>query len=800
MLKSLIRKLSLSALLVCVMAFFILWMDAWHNSGGLIKNLAETALSRKGVIVSIDRIIPSYLQGRFTIKGLSVNFQDSAFLKIGEANCLVSLSKGFFGLDFDIDAMDMYAELLENSIYYQKVHSFCSFDMIRRKLHISLSEEQSKKLADFKIEPTNFFAFIDIKQENICIKGTLKSIFDKNENFYRIYSQGNADVLNLSVAKCCKLLNLPLDPEGVLSFCEWEFNYIDTGKKDFCNLRDLKLRTALLGLKSGKNSGLARKILTSLNLDQEKIVGTFCFEGSREKIHEICLDRKNGQIQGSGLLHQSISPFLEGCLPFIINLENLITNVTLGGPLKWHFFADLNTKDFAWTVNTQLSKARLKIKKCEEFIQNANVAIAMQKSKLDLKISGIAQNFGARFECSSLIQDEGVCEAKINFVMLRSFKIGDFAIESGCGVINLNVNKCNDCIGMMNARCDLTNLAFCYEKMSLAKKIGDKALLDLNGKISEDKGNIIFSLIGNDNLGVDGSCEFDEDNILLNLSNICYGLSSYSAHTKITAKHVSTLIKGEILDLRNANLLEWLKPEFYKKSLELNLSLDFIFMRNEKTLNQVRMHSFYNGKHYTRALFKGSIGGDTFVNLMLQSSDAKNAQEEWVFTTNNAGSVVSALGIYDGMNFGTLKIDFITDRSEISQNNVHSFTSGKLTLTKFNLKDSPHPLVALLCPSNLVRPFVDKYYTVFDSLTARFYIDKGLINIEKAYAKSISHDCFIRDSQIAPDGSSMKLRGEIAPSWYGIGNIVRSIPILGGVVDRIRFPGLWLPYRVNIVF
>ena len=417
---------------------------------------------------------------------------------------------------------------------------------------------------------------------------------------------------------------------------------------------------------------------------------------------------------------------------------------------------------------------------------------------LSLDAKGIVSKFNANILYNGTFSNEGLHRAEIKAHLSKTIQTPTFRVEPGFVLIQCEITRDENCGHKFWADCDLTKLGLFYEKMAFEKMHEKHLILKANGIADDSKTFFNFNLIGADSLAIDGSCNLNGSNVSLDLQNVCYDRNSYGVKIDISPKCTKTQIKGEVLDLAQANLLDWVMPTFQDKESQLIVEVDFMHMKNGNTVSNSCLNSFYNGRYYTKSMFHGYLDSGAFVNVTLKSFEEQSIEEKWTFASDNAGEVVSALGLYDGMDLGSLKIDFTTNRSEVSKDNVYPFISGEVKIGKFNLRDAPHPILSILCPSILLRPFSKNKYFVFDSLVSNFYLDKGALNIEKALAKSFSHAVSARNVQIAPGVSPITVSGEIAPSWYGIGSIARSIPIFGQMVNRMKLPGFWIPYKVQI--
>jgi hypothetical protein len=793
--KVLAKRTILGLLSVLGVVGLSIWMDASYNSANLLRRATEHCLSSNNISVRIDSITPNYLDRSFILKGLEIDIKTSSVFKIDQAVCSISLHTiPLFTLTASVDFSNVHSPLIPN-LYFAKVKALCSLELLKRKHFASFLDHQNNEIGKVLVHPGKIEVELNQNDpsEPIQVSGTLSFIQQKDS--YHIQSCGNIDGMNVAMSEIGKVLNFIPKIKCDISACSWEIDYVNKGKEEISNFQNLKLNAKLLNCFGSKNLVPIKQIMASVDLQDNKFV---CVASSEEfgkgKNHVINLEYKNGEIFGSGLLDSSFAFLLKR----LLCTEEGLFNFVFEKKLRWSYLQNIQNAEFVFDIEGEFSKAEMFILGRHTVVSDIVARASFESDLWKIGAKGVLPNLDAKIGYNGTFDKQGAHKAELNLHLSKTIQTSTFRIEPGFAHLKCEITKDENYGYKFWGDCDLTKLGLCYEKMAFTKGVDQNLILKINGVAFGGSAFFNFNVEGADDLAIDGYCRVNGSRTFLDFQNVCYNRNSYGLKIDISPKGIKAHIKGEVLDLLEASLLDWVKPVFQNTESQLIVEVDFMHMKNGKTVSNVNLESFYNGAYYTNSMFQGYLDSGAFVNVMLKSFDEQSIEEKWAFCSDNTGEVLSALGLYDGMDFGVLKIDFTTNRSEVSKDNVYPFISGEVKIGKFQLKESPHPILTLLCPSILLRPFSKTKYFVFDSLVSNFYVDKGTLNIEKALAQSFSHAVSVRNVQISSDGAPITISGEIAPSWYGVGTIVRSIPILGQMVNRMKLPGFWLPYKVQI--
>ncbi len=803
MLKVFIKRVLLGLLLIPSLLTLLLWGDLQYNDSNLLKNTTEYCLASKDFGVSIERIVPDYLSGRFILKGVKISFCEKEIALIDQAVCNISLGKNFLAFDVLLEPFNISSNIISD-IEITNMRALCALDFRKGTKCIFLREEDNREIGKILIQPSQIEVTLEksFAQAGARGVGALELLLDRTKGSYRVVSDGNLYDLNISSIKVLEAFNLSCPINAELASLAWHVDYLsDREEKDiFSQFRVLQLDAQLHNCDGKNNFPPIKQMMASFSLLNNKLIGSFSAEElGKGKNHEICLEYKEGILAGTGILNASAAPWVRGAVDYFLHLERGFNNVVLHNKIQWKYLLNCATGNFSCDISTHINKAKISVRHQDLLFSDIDLRAILDQDNLQVKALGTLQNIDTKIDYQGTFARDGSHKAEVQLELIKAVNFAKFQFQPGNLSVKFYSDKQQGFGHKFWADCDLTNLAVSCAKIAFSKEVGKHALLKLNGIISECKSYFNINLVGDGDLGVNGFCSLDESRALITLEDVCYFGNSYSLKSNISLHNTITEINGETLDLSSAKLLEWSKPLFANKKSQLSLRLNALHMRNGKTLTNVVFNSNYDGASYTHAMLHGYLDDNCFVNLTLRSLRASSLEEQWTFASNNAGAVVCALGLYDGMDLGSLKINLTIDREAMDVSNVYPFVSGDITIGKFYLRNSISNFISAFCPFIVLKPFMEKNMP-FTSLVASFYLDQGLLNIEKAFVKHFSHDFSIRNVQIAADLSSIKLAGEVAPSWYGLGNIVRSIPLVGALVDRIRLPGFWLPYRANVEF
>ncbi|QEK39461.1 hypothetical protein [Candidatus Sneabacter namystus] len=545
---------------------------------------------------------------------------------------------------------------------------------------------------------------------------------------------------------------------------------------DDCVLYDSDIGKISLSLSSRKNECDVSAVLMSIAPDQ---VCNYSFR------------RTENAWEGGGLIDAKYMDLvmrfcrLKGLLP------QWVVNVKPSGELKWQVLFGGECRNIA-SLSIPFSIDTTKYGYDSVLCPSSYVAdITVFGKSANTNI--ISEDKTLQLRCKHSFTDNSHTHDG-NIVLSKMVKIGDFVIHPGeCDVSTKVSTKANK-ESAFSVKVNMNNIALDVHQFGLHIMKDQRVSANFDGLYFSQLCHLDILCNGDNGLLIEGNYTYLNGKSDLILSKVRYSNSDYSCRIISGKDYVETKISGDALDLSQSDLKVWISPTYTTYRKELDICLDQIFMKGDRTLQQVQLNSVYESGMYSKGEFDCRLI-DNFVHVILRDADIHDKTEVWRFQSDNSGDVMKALGIYDDVDKGVLYIDYLVDRSTVTAKTPFPIINGDLFVFDFRAYKLPF-FLKMTCASNVLRPFVKRSYNVFNFLKSDFSISSDGIYISKLDAKGfISHwklyNCTITDKSA---------RGQIlvAPSWYGVGNVIRSVPVIGKVIDYVGLPGVWIPYSLKL--
>lgn len=783
-----IRKLLLSLLglfglgLGLILALFT--FDLHYNSSSLAKYVIERAIGTSGLRVRIGKFAPQYLKGRLYFDELELNWKTTRLGRIRGVDCNFSLAKLWRFGNVMIDAK-------ADSLFFENFGT-CKLDPYIVKGRIGLLtgiKDIAFYCSDSKI--ASFWAFgrtINFNASPALAPSILRSDCIIQAKFSRIgkisslVSSGSLSELTVkslrSILPFGWLSSIASDAE--ISRFDWNCDWHSKGIFLQTPPKGLEFK---LVLKRPSNelrlAGFANETNVKIALDSG--------QGASQVLN---FTFQNRGIKGFGPISSSSSSVIHSLTSFLPGVSQAISKFTLVDGGEWRLIASMCRKEIE--LKARLFFKQLKLNALDYVLPSASVDLCFANSKYTLLLnSSLEQEIGLNAEFGGSIGGEHVVEGEICVFKETHFPSMHLRVKPGVCQIQGRIEKRGDGRSAFVLNTNLAELGFAFEQYGLVKPVKKAANLKLTGVSKEGCNAMQITFMSDGGVGLSGEAVVTEGRKYIKFHNLVYGRSDFSIESSSYLGGSKVFITGNALDLAEASMSEWISPRYHKACKETYLSVGSLHMKGNKGVRNVEMYSIFNGVNYTGCTFQGSLGSDGFINVTLNGVDEDNASEGWVCRSNDLGEVLKALGIYEGITRGALDLSFDVDRIGVSAQNPRPLLHGDIKVSKFRVEKLPFFFWAA-SPEVLIKTFAERKDSLFSSAYARFRIQGREIFIERAGAKSFSSDILLYKSKISSSG--VVLRGGIAPSWYGLGNLVRVTPIVGDVLQIMRMPGVWIPF------
>ncbi|MBN8512130.1 MAG: hypothetical protein J0L79_03755 [Rickettsiales bacterium] len=441
------------------------------------------------------------------------------------------------------------------------------------------------------------------------------------------------------------------------------------------------------------------------------------------------------------------------------------------------------TKDI-YNISAKIENVSLPI--FENYVKWTSGKVSGQYTgdKLKLEGDGKINNFDS--ELSFLMNFDNETEfshkldikTDINLGKNKTKKIAFLTLLGGKSTVDFTyLNKNSK--GQIIVDTDISNLDLYFDKLGIRKKSNDPSHLIVNGEFtSPTKVEVSFLVNSNSGIKTSGKVDIDKDRAVAHINEIKSKETRLSAKIIMNAKLFDAQIRGKVLDLSEANMLQFLEKERDTGTTRLKLNVEKVKLKDDIWLTN--MTGEFECDHIR--CFKGSLNsniGSRSVNVDLQANDN---QEKWSIKCTNAGALLRGLDMYNSMRAGNLTLDMVTSRKEIKPGYIIPIHQGNFVFDRFVLHNAKMltRLVSLISLPGLLDLMTGKSDITFQKMSGNFSFRNGVLSVEDSYASGPYFD-FSLKGVIDTKSKMMDINGHVNPKLYGVGSVIGSIPIISRI-------------------
>lgn len=441
------------------------------------------------------------------------------------------------------------------------------------------------------------------------------------------------------------------------------------------------------------------------------------------------------------------------------------------------------TKDI-YNISAKIENVSLPI--FENYVKWTNGRVSGQYTGDKLKLEGYGKINNFDSELSFLMNFDNETEfshkldikTDINLGKNKTKKLAFLTLLGGKSTIDLTyLNKNSK--GQIIVDTDISNLDLYFDKLGIRKKSNDPSHLIVNGEFtSPTKGEVNFSVNSNSGIKTSGKVDIDKDRAVAHIHEIKSKETRLSAKIIMNAKLFDAQIKGKVLDLSEANMLQFLEKERDGGATRLKFNVEKVKLKDDIWLTN--MIGEFECDHIR--CFKGSLNsniGSRSVNVDLKASDN---QEKWSIKCTNAGALLRGLDMYNSMRAGNLTLDMVTSRKEIKPGYIIPIHKGSFVFDRFVLHNAKMltRLVSLISLPGLLDLMTGKSDIAFQKMSGNFSFRNEALSVEDSYASGPYFD-FSLKGVIDTKSKMMDIKGHVNPKLYGVGSVIGSIPIISRI-------------------
>lgn len=457
-----------------------------------------------------------------------------------------------------------------------------------------------------------------------------------------------------------------------------------------------------------------------------------------------------------------------------------------------------NTYDISAIIpNTDLSIFNNKI-----FLTKANIVGKYDGDTLKLNGTGRINEFKSKFNFCHNFTDSTEFDHKLNITTNvdissnKPEKAGFISLLSGKAKVDfeyVNINK----IGKITLASDLKDLEFYLDKLGIRKQIGETADLGVNGSlISTTNGSFDFKIEGSNGLNIKGKTSVHDNSIETITNNLNHKDTNISAKINSSKDLVDIHIRGKLLDLSNADMMQFLEKERNSGATEMDLAVNKVKLKKDIWLSDLRLNFKCNKVKCYSGHIKATI--DSKIIDMQLTEDGE--WEQWVITSSDAGALLKGIGIYDDMKSGNMKLIMRTNRKELRAGEIIPITNGKFEFERFilNKTSAITKLISFVSLPGFVGMISGNKNITFSNMAGEFTFQEGSLNIKSCKANGPFFS-FTMQGLVNTSSRVVDLKGHVTPALYGISAAVSIVPIIGRLLagDKNNAGFVSAPYKIK---
>jgi len=367
-------------------------------------------------------------------------------------------------------------------------------------------------------------------------------------------------------------------------------------------------------------------------------------------------------------------------------------------------------------------------------------------------------------------------------------KIAFISLLGGSSALDFTYTN-KDSKGIIAIDSDITDLDLYFDKLGIRKKQHDKSRLVVTGTFTDPtKGKIDFSVSSKSGLKTSGTIHIDSNKATADIKEIKHKETDLSAKIILDKNLFDANIQGKILDLSDADMLQFLEKERDGGSTKLALSIERIRLKDNIWLGGVKAKFECDQLRCFSGYIDSKIGSRSLEVLLA----AKGDKEEWLINCGNAGALLRGLDMYNSMRAGHLTLNLTTSRKEVKLGHIIPIHSGKFSFERFMLHDATTMtrMISFISLPGLVSMISGNKDIAFLGMTGNFSFQNNILSIANSSANGPYFD-FTLKGNIDTKKRFMDIQGYVNPELYGISSVVGSIPIIGRIFSgNENHPGL----------
>ncbi len=718
---------------------------------GLLNNKLKLDFSISDPVIN-ETVIRSQLTANYlqslNFKQITRDFDVNIHGENQQGSCNLAIQNNKINLsscnfNFNEAAIELSGRIINNKNSLPDVKLEANF----QKLKLS-----SYKFLKTIIRPNKTFALLDKLDVKGVMSGNLK--IDMNaENWGALKRDNLSGEINFDEVK------LRYDPDFPIAQ-NVKAKAIINGDKVECEI--FSAVSEGLQVKQGKASStlLGRDSIIDIDLN---------IEGQTSCVDSFINDKQKKALQTKGIIFSNVKGNLTGNVKAIIAVaEEIPTIINIKGNAQ-NFYL----KGLAGKIDINAPK----------------LGFTIDRKHLLIEGDGSLNKYGAALKYEQDIPySNSIATGKIKLQTLKNAPELPITIK---GIEFLHVTYTDSAKGQkLLATADLSNVSIKAPQIGFKKKKGVKCLLEINsGKSMED---MTFKIYGHPSLDIKGS--FNLTLQVLNLASVnTESFQDISGKLQLAKDKISCDLSGKYANLENVDLFHLLKKKQDALSLAANIKFNKIKLKNNIEADDVDFSIKCDPKECLHGQGGASIANKKITVILDANNDS---EKKWRITSQNAGMLFKALGIYSNMKNGQMDLVISTKGNIIKTVQTPKVSRGKLEIDNFTITKTPF-MANFLSLLSLSPEQIFSQEIKFNKLDANFALGGNVINILDCNINGKSFDLIFKGN-VNLDKREIKLNGATFPSMYGINTVLKNTPIIGKLLYSKKRKGIiFTPFNIS---
>ena len=374
-------------------------------------------------------------------------------------------------------------------------------------------------------------------------------------------------------------------------------------------------------------------------------------------------------------------------------------------------------------------------------------------------------------------------------------KIGFARLLAGDSILNIKyVNK--DSKGYISVDSDISKLDLYFDKLGIRKNIGDKAKLVVNGLFeTPSSGKLDFSLTGEKNLSIKGDIIIEDEHTKANIIEIKHKETDLSASITEYKGKLTANLKGQKLDLSEADMMQFLGKERDSGATKIQLNIDRVRLKEDIWLDNLSLMFDCDSTRCFSGFVDAKLGSRSIEMLLT----AKDETEQWLVKCSNAGALLKGIGAYNAMRSGNLTLNINTSRKQVKSGEIIPILDGSFSFERFVLHDTPTMtrVVSVVSLPGFLSMISGNKDIVFAGMTGKFSFQNNVLTIDNSAAEGPYFNFNLKGT-IDTKNRMMDIEGHVNPALYGVSSIIGSIPVIGSIFTGNKNRGGLMSARYKI--